>query len=141
MPASGGDVITEPAFASASALAPHAADTHQAVEQPPGGTTMRTHLADEATIVLADSIDIPGLGYLPVNAFLLQAAQPVLVDTGLPTSREEFLTHLWSLCEPTDLRWIWLTHPDRDHTGSLPQILHAAPQARLVTTFVGLGIL
>ena len=102
---------------------------------------MRTHVAVDGTIVLADSIEIPGLGHLPVNAFLLHAAQPVLVDTGLPTSREEFLTHLWSLCEPTDLRWIWLTHPDRDHTGSLPQILQAAPQARLVTTFVGLGIL
>ena len=36
---------------------------------------------------------------------------------------------------------MWLTHPDRDHTGSLMQILEAAPQARLVTTFLGLGIL
>jgi hypothetical protein len=102
---------------------------------------MRTHVAVDGTVVLADSIEIPGLGHLPVNAFLLQAEQPVLVDTGLPTSREEFLNHLWSVCEPTDLRWIWLTHPDRDHTGSLLQVLQAAPQARLVTTFVGLGIL
>jgi hypothetical protein len=65
----------------------------------------------------------------------------VLVDTGLPASREEFLHHLWTACDPAELRWIWLTHPDRDHTGSLAHILEAAPQARLVTTFLGLGIL
>ena len=65
----------------------------------------------------------------------------MLVDTGLPASREEFLHHLWTACDPAELRWIWLTHPDRDHTGSLAHILEAAPQARLVTTFLGLGIL
>jgi flavorubredoxin len=102
---------------------------------------MRTYIAADDTVVLADSTEIPGLGHLPVNAFVVRAAQPVLVDTGLPTSREEFLARLWSVCDPADLRWVWLTHPDRDHTGSLMQVLEAAPQARLVTTFLGLGIL
>jgi flavorubredoxin len=102
---------------------------------------MRTHLAADDTVVLADSTEIPGLGHLPVNAFVVQAAQTVLVDTGMPTSREEFLTRLWSVCDPADLRWVWLTHPDRDHTGSLLEVLQAAPHARLVTTFLGFGIL
>ena len=102
---------------------------------------MRSYQVADETVVLADSIEVPGLGHLPVNAFLLRGAEPLLVDTGLPTSRAEFLDHLWSLCDPEDLRWVWLTHPDRDHTGSLLQILEAAPQARLVTTFLGLGIL
>jgi len=48
---------------------------------------------------------------------------------------------LWSKIEPADLRWIYLTHPDRDHTGSLMEILTAAPNARLITTFLGVGIL
>jgi glyoxylase-like metal-dependent hydrolase (beta-lactamase superfamily II) len=95
---------------------------------------------DEIT-VLHDSVEVPGLGHLPVNAFLLRAAQPVLVDAGLPTSKEQFLHELWSLVDPTDLRWVWLTHPDRDHTGALYEVLEAAPQARLVTPFLGLGIL
>jgi hypothetical protein len=34
---------------------------------------------------------IPGLGFLPVNAYLLRAEQPLLVDSGLPTSQPEFL--------------------------------------------------
>jgi glyoxylase-like metal-dependent hydrolase (beta-lactamase superfamily II) len=65
----------------------------------------------------------------------------MLVDTGLPASRAEFLDALWSEVEPADLRWVYLTHPDRDHTGSLMEVLEAAPQARVVTTFLGLGIL
>ncbi len=101
---------------------------------------MRTHTLD-GTTVLADCAEVPGLGHLPVNAFVIAADQPVLVDTGLPASREQFLDRLWAVCDPADLRWIWLTHPDRDHTGALQQVLDAAPQARIVTTFLGLGLL
>jgi glyoxylase-like metal-dependent hydrolase (beta-lactamase superfamily II) len=92
-------------------------------------------------VALADSTEIPGLGFLPVNSYVVQAAQPMLIDTGLPASRAEFLDNLWSTVDPADLRWIYLTHPDRDHTGSLAQVMEAAPQARLVTTFLGFGIL
>ena len=45
------------------------------------------------------------------------------------------------MIDPPDVRWIWLTHPDRDHTGGLFALLEAAPQARVVTTFVGAGIM
>ena len=92
-------------------------------------------------VTLADAAPIPGLGFLPVNAFVLRAEQPVLIDTGLPASRPDFLDALWNQIDPADLRWIYLTHPDRDHTGSLMEILEAAPQAQLVTTFMGMGIL
>ncbi len=92
-------------------------------------------------VALGDAAPIPGLGFLPVNAYLVRAEQPMLIDSGLPTSQPEFLDNLWSQIDPADLRWIYLTHPDRDHTGSLMKILEAAPAARLVTTFLGLGIL
>jgi hypothetical protein len=90
---------------------------------------------------LTDSTEIPGLGFLPVNAYVLHAAQPMVVDTGMPASREAFLDALWAEVDPADLRWVYLTHPDRDHTGSLMEVLEAAPQARLVPTFLGMGIL
>lgn len=102
---------------------------------------MRRHAAHEDVVVLADAVEIPGIGHLPVNAFVLRAEQPVLVDTGMPGSRDEFGALLAEALDLDDLRWIYLTHPDRDHTGSLMQLLDAAPQARLVTTFLGLGIL
>ena len=104
---------------------------------------MSIHLANPAddVVTLTDVLPIPGLGFLPVNAYLVRAEQPLLVDTGLPASRTDFVQTLWSQIEPADLRWIYLTHPDRDHTGSLMEILKAAPNARLITTFLGLGIL
>ncbi|MDQ1687100.1 MAG: hypothetical protein QOK42_75 [Frankiaceae bacterium] len=100
------------------------------------------HITKPAPDVLAlnDAAEIPGLGFLPVNSFLVHAEQPMLIDTGLPTSREAFLEQLWSAIDPSDLRWIYLTHPDRDHTGSLAEVMAAAPQAKLVTTFMGYGI-
>jgi glyoxylase-like metal-dependent hydrolase (beta-lactamase superfamily II) len=104
---------------------------------------MAIHMSRPAddVVALTDVAPIPGLGFLPVNAYVLHSEQPLLVDSGLPTSRADFLEALWSQIEPADLRWIYLTHPDRDHTGSLMEILEAAPAARLVTTFLGLGIL
>jgi flavorubredoxin len=32
-------------------------------------------------------------------------------------------------------------HPDRDHSGSLMEILGAAPNAHLITTFLGQGMI
>lgn len=33
--------------------------------------------------VLSDQQEVPGIGFIPVNAFVLHAAEPVVVDTGL----------------------------------------------------------
>ncbi|GIG60015.1 hypothetical protein Lfu02_43870 [Longispora fulva] len=91
--------------------------------------------------VLNDHLPVPGLGFLPVNAFVLHAAEPVVVDTGLSLPDRDFVAALGSVMDPRDVRWIWLTHPDRDHTGGLFALLEAAPQARVITTFVGAGIM
>lgn len=101
---------------------------------------MRTHRIDDVT-VLSDHAEVPGLGFLPVNSFVLHAEQPVVVDTGLSTPDKDFVSALAEVIDPADVRWVWITHPDRDHTGGLWRLLEAAPQARLVTTFMGLGIM
>jgi flavorubredoxin len=38
---------------------------------------------------------------------------------------------LHSVIDPRDLKWVWLTHDDADHTGNLQKVLEAAPNARL----------
>ena len=90
---------------------------------------------------IRDEVDIPGLGVLPINAYVLHAQEPMLVDTGRPVEQKAFLDALGSVIDPTDLRWIWLSHPDRDHMGSLFEVLAMAPQARLVSTFAAVGYL
>ena len=82
---------------------------------------------------------IPGFGVLPVNAYLIHAAEPVLVDTGLTALSDAFINALTQVIDPEDIRWIWLTHADADHTGNLSQVLELAPNARLVTTYLGMG--
>ncbi|WIX76674.1 MBL fold metallo-hydrolase [Amycolatopsis carbonis] len=91
--------------------------------------------------VLADQLEVPGVGYLPVNAFVLHADEPVVIDTGLSLPGRGFMDALGSLVEIGDVEWIWLTHPDRDHTGALFDLLDAAPRARVITTFLGVGIM
>lgn len=91
--------------------------------------------------VLSDQLEVPGIGFLPVNSFVLHAAEPVVVDTGLSLPGRGYMDALGSVIDPQDVEWIWLTHPDRDHTGSLFDLLEAAPRARLITTFVGAGIM
>ena len=89
--------------------------------------------------VLPSSQAAPGHGVLPVNAYLIGDDEPVLVDTGLATEGDDFLAVLWSLVEPEDLPWIFLTHEDADHAGNLLPVLEAATRARLVTNFVTVG--
>ena len=93
--------------------------------------------ADTASIV--SYFPLPTYGVLPINAFLIRAKQPVLVDTGTAVLRGPFMRSLRSLIDPADLRWVWLTHVDMDHAGNLAQVLEAAPGARVVTTFLGMG--
>jgi len=81
--------------------------------------------------VLPAHFPVPGAGLLPINAFVIKAKEPVLVDTGTGIDSEEFMKALQSVIDPQDLKWVWLTHDDADHTGSLQKILEAAPNARL----------
>lgn len=91
------------------------------------------------TISLNAYMPVTGFGVLPVNAFVIRAAQPVLVDTGLATLSDQFITDLEMVIDPRDLQWIWITHADADHTGNLRKVLELAPNARLVTTYLGMG--
>jgi glyoxylase-like metal-dependent hydrolase (beta-lactamase superfamily II) len=82
---------------------------------------------------------VPNVGVIPMNAFVIRAAEPVLVDTGTAALSDQFVDALESIVRPQDLRWIWLTHEDRDHTGSLHRLLELAPRATVVTTFMAIG--
>ena len=102
---------------------------------------MMINRLDRDVTVIADYAEVPKLGFIPVNAFVLHAEQPVVVDTGLSLPDRDFVSAIGAVMDPADVRWIWLTHPDRDHTGGLQALLAAAPQARVITTFTGVGIM
>jgi flavorubredoxin len=89
--------------------------------------------------VLPAYFPVPLLGLVPINAFVIASTEPVLVDTGLFATQEDFMRGLRSLIDVASLRWIYLTHVDPDHIGSLERVLAEAPRAKVVTTFLGLG--
>ncbi len=91
--------------------------------------------------VITTTADIPALGSLAINAFVLHGSEPVLVDTGTVAGSDEFMSALSSVIDPGDLRWIWLTHTDFDHIGSLATLLDANPHLRVITSFLGVGIM
>ncbi|MGY1725516.1 MBL fold metallo-hydrolase [Geodermatophilus sp. SYSU D01062] len=83
--------------------------------------------------VLPTNLSLPGIGVLPINAYLITAEEPVLVDSGIAVDADQFLDAVSSIVDLRTLKWVWLTHDDADHTGSVQRIMEAAPNATLVT--------
>jgi len=81
------------------------------------------------------------MGIIPVNAFVVHGPEPILVDTGTVVENDEFMTVLRSVIDPAAIKWIWLTHTDFDHIGSLATLLEENASLRVVTSFLGVGIM
>lgn len=102
---------------------------------------MRVLPINAETTMLTTVVPIPMLGALAVNAFLILGSQPTLIDTGMTPEDDDFVAELQNLVDLQDLRWIVVTHADRDHTGALVRLLDEAPNARVVTSFITLGMM
>jgi flavorubredoxin len=79
--------------------------------------------------------EVPNVGFIHMNSMVITAQEPVVVDTGLALLREQWLDQIFSIVEPEDVRWIYLSHDDADHVGNLAALLDAAPNAKLVTNW------
>jgi flavorubredoxin len=73
--------------------------------------------------------------FVYLNSLVIRAEEPVVVDTGTPANREQWLEDVFSLVEPEDVRWVYLSHDDVDHSGNLEQIMDACPNAALVVSW------
>ncbi len=73
--------------------------------------------------------------FIPVNSMVIRGTEPVIVDTSAPLYRERWREQVFSIVEPEDVRWIFLSHDDGDHTGGLLDALELCPRATLVTNF------
>ena len=70
--------------------------------------------------------------YVYINSMVILGKEPVIVDTGSPANRRQWLEDVFSLVAPEDVRWIFISHDDVDHTGNLDEVLSACPHAQLV---------
>lgn len=73
--------------------------------------------------------------FVPINSLVIAGSEPVIVDTGTHLNQRRWLDQVFSLVDPDAVRWVYLSHDDHDHVGSLPAVLDACPNATLVTTW------
>lgn len=106
---------------------------------PPTPEMKSTRALGEGWSLLGAWAPVGDLGALPVNAFLMKGREPMLVDTGLAATSDAFMAALESEIDPADLKWIWLSHMDFDHIGNLRRVLARAPNATVITNFLGMA--
>ena len=87
------------------------------------------------TYVIPELVPGPPGAYVPLNSMVITGAEPVIVDTGNELSRTEWMEAAFSIVDPADVRWVFLSHDDHDHIGNLTAVLDACPQATLVTNW------
>lgn len=91
------------------------------------------------TFLITWGMDAPPVGHFPMHSLLIRGEQPIIVDTGAPACRDQWLQTVFSLVDPADVRWVFLSHDDRDHAGNLLAVLKACPNATLLTTWFSIG--
>jgi flavorubredoxin len=96
-------------------------------------------LPTEAHTVARDTFLIPtlaadpgGAGVFCANTLVIRGAEPVIVDTGCSLVRDHWLATAFSVVDPADVRWVFISHDDHDHIGNLDAVLDRCPNATLV---------
>lgn len=70
-----------------------------------------------------------------LNSMIITGREPVLVDTGAALFEQEWLKAAWSVVDPGDVRWVFLSHEEPDHAGNILAVLDACPRAQLITSW------
>ncbi len=66
------------------------------------------------------------------NAYLVRDEKTALIDTVKAPFAGELLRNVASLCELSRVDYVVCNHAEMDHSGGLPEVLRAMPQATLV---------
>ncbi len=116
-------------------------NTTTSIDVAPGQPTAPTIPSVEPYRIAPDTYLIPNLvpaepgTFVMANSLVILAEEPVVVDTGAPMHREQWLANVGSVVDLDDVRWVFLSHDDGDHIGNMHPLLDAAPDATVVTNF------
>ena len=102
------------------------APTHRVEPEEVAADTWLIHSAQ-------DALGQPLVVY--INSMVITGDEPVIVDTGTIANRKQWLDDVFSIVEPADVRWVFLSHDDFDHTGNLDRGDDPCPNATLVTNW------
>ena len=70
-----------------------------------------------------------------INSAVILGTEPVIVDTGSLRNRSAWLEDVFGLVDPEDVRWVFLSHDDADHTANVGPVMDACPNATLVCSW------
>ena len=117
-------------------------DHHTPTHPPAGPDPIRvperhrpTEIAPDTWVIHATVGEGEGPVAVHMNSMVIRGAEPVVVDTGLPEHRHQYLEDLFSIVEPEDVRWVFITHEDADHAGNVDAVMAACPNATLVASW------
>jgi flavorubredoxin len=103
-----------------------------------GAPTQDRYEIAKDTWIIPQLVAVGAAELASINSMVILAAEPVIVDTGTAVNRDSWLEDAFALVEPSDVRWIFLSHGDRDHTGNVNPLLELCPRATVVTTEWGM---
>jgi flavorubredoxin len=99
--------------------------THQPpIEIAPGTYVIHDHNGEGVAPVM-----------VPLNSMVIKAAEPIVVDTGYAANRDQYLKDVFSVVDPDDIKWLFISHDDVDHTGNVNALMELAPNATLVVNW------
>ncbi|MGL5295589.1 MAG: FprA family A-type flavoprotein [Culicoidibacterales bacterium] len=75
------------------------------------------------------------------NAYLLIDEKVTLIDSTKPEFGDELLQRISEIIDPSKIDYIVCNHAEIDHSGSIPTIMKAAPNAKIITSTKGKVIL
>ncbi len=70
-----------------------------------------------------------------LNSMVIAGSEPAIIDTGSLNNRNQWLEDVFGIVDPADVRWVFLSHDDSDHTGNLEPLMEACPNATLVCSW------
>jgi len=70
-----------------------------------------------------------------INSAVIQAEQPILIDTGSRRNQRNWLEDAFALVDPQEVRWVFVSHEDADHVGNLDEVMAACPKAELICSW------
>jgi flavorubredoxin len=102
---------------------------------PAGPRHLPVEIAPETYVIQATVGEGVAPQAIHMNSMVIRGAEPVVVDTGCPIHRDQYLEDLFGLVAPEDVRWVFLTHDDGDHWGNVGPVMEACPNATLLTSW------
>ena len=70
-----------------------------------------------------------------LNSMVIAGSEPAIIDTGSINNRSQWLEDVFGIVDPADVRWVFLSHDDSDHTANLVPVMEACPKAILVCSW------